>query len=518
VIDIAARLRDGYAALAQRRFDAAERACRDALTADPRCVPAHFLVGLVSAERNDFKTAISAFGSVTRLRDDHVAAWAQLARLSFLVGQPVHAEAALTRALALGSADPVVQDTIGGALTLAGDHAAARGWFERATAARPNFAHFQMNLASTLVALGDTPRANAALDAAIVAEPDNPRAHWMRANARRAESDAHIKEIKALQPRYATRPDALAFLAYAAGKEHEDLEQWDAAFVEFERGARAKRSTLAYDEAAQVAHFRAIAETFSRQWWTADRAGCVDARPIFVVGQPRTGTTLIERIITSHSQVHSAGELPHFGVALRRLASAATPDGAAVARACADIDAKALGESYLRAVAHLRGDRPRFVDKLPLNYLHVGLIAKALPNAHIVHVTRDPLDSCFASYKQLFADAYPHSYDQREMARHYVRYRRLMDHWRAVMGERIIDVAYEEVVTNLEPTARRLIERLELSWEPACAEFQRNAAPVTTASAVQVREGPHRRSIGRWQRYETQLAPLIDELHRANVL
>jgi len=510
--DVAQRLRDGYAALTRRDFAAAERACRDALAADQRCAPAHFLVGLVSVERRDMKTAIGAFGSVTELQSDHVAAWAQLARLWFLVGRPGHARAALERALALGSSDPIVQDAIGGALTLWGDHGAACAWFERATAARPNVAQFQMNLASTLVALGDVERAGAAIEAALAADPANPRAHWMLANSRRAASPRHIRQLESLLEGGATGPEAVAFLAYAAGKECEDLEQWEAAFRAFERGANAKRSTLGYDEAAQEAQFVAIVDTFSRRWCAAERSGCADPAPIFIVGQPRTGTTLIERIVTGHSQVHSAGELPHFGVA-----GAASSDGAAVARASANIDTKALGEAYLRAVGHLRGGKSRFVDKLPLNYLHVGLIAKALPNARIVHVTRDPLDSCFASYKQLFADAYPHSYDQREMARHYVRYRRLMDHWRAALPNRIFDVAYEEAVTDTATVAHRLIDHLALPWEDACVDFTHNAAPVTTASAVQVRAAPYRSSIGRWRRYALQLAPTIDVLRDARL-
>ena len=517
-IDVAQRLRDGYAALTRRDFGSAERACRDVLTADSRCVPGHFLVGLVAIERNDSKTAISAFASVTRLQSDHVAAWAQLARSAFLAGRHAHAEAALQRALALGSNDPIVQDAIGGALTLHGDHAAARAWFERATAARPNVAHFQTNLASNLVALGEIERAGRVLDAALVADPESPRAHWMLANARRAASPRHIRQMEELAQRVSTRPDAVAFLEYAAGKEYEDLEEWDAAFAAFERGAHAKRSTLAYAEAAQEAHYAAIAETFSQQWCAADRPGCAEAAPVFVVGQPRTGTTLVERIVSAHSMVNSAGELPQFGVAVRRLVGAANADRIAVTRASANIDAKALGEMYVRTTAHLRGARPRFVDKLPLNYLHVALIARALPNAHIIHVTRDPLDSCFAIYKQLFADAYPHSYEQGEMARHYVRYRRLMDHWRTVLPGRVFDIAYEDLVADVETAARRLIARLELPWETGCADFRRNTAPVTTASAIQVREGPYRTSIGRWRRYATQLAPMIAVLHGAKMV
>jgi len=517
-IDIAQRLRDGYAALTQHDYGGAERACRDVLTADSRCVPGHFLVGLVSIERNDLKTAINAFGSVTRLQNDHVAAWAQLARLAFLAGQHAQAEIALKRALALGSDDSIVQDAIGGALTLWGDHAGARAWFERAAAARPNVAHFQTNLASNLVALGEIARAGTVLDAALVADPDSPRAHWMLANARRATSPRHIRQMEELTRRSSMRPDAVAFLEYAAGKEYEDLEEWDAAFEAFERGARAKRSTLAYVEAAQEAHYGAIAETFSQQWCAANRPGFGEAAPIFVVGQPRTGTTLVERIVSAHSMVNSAGELPQFGVAVHRLVGAANADRVAVARASANIDTKALGEMYVRTTAHLRGGRPRFVDKLPLNYLHLALIATALPNAHIVHVTRDPLDSCFAIYKQLFADAYPHSYEQREMARHYVRYRRLMDHWRTVLPGRVFDIAYEDVVTDVESSARRLIEHLELPWEAACADFRRNTAPVTTASAIQVREGPYRTSIGRWRRYAMQLAPTIEVLRSAQMV
>ncbi len=175
--------------------------------------------------------------------------------------------------------------------------------------------------------------------------------------------------------------------------------------------------------------------------------GCDDASPIFVVGHPRTGTTLIERIISSHSQVQSAGEVQQFGMAVRRAVDAPGPDRQAPwsCAAAANVDTKALGEAYLRMAAHLRGGSARFVDKLPLNFLYLGLIAKALPNARIVHVMRNPIDSCFANYKQLFADAYFHSYDQREMARHYVRYRATD----AITGRRhclgrFIDVAYED--------------------------------------------------------------------------
>ena len=514
------RLRDGYAALTAGHLDAAATACREILARDPRCVPAHFLVGLVSMQRKDQKTAISAFGSVTRLQGDHVAAWTQLAHALLLAGQSAPGEQALARALSLGSADPMVQDLLGVALALLGDRVTADAWHRRAVEARPAEAAFQINHASNLTALGRDGDARRALDAALAADPDNAQAHWMLAYARTATSPQHIAQMEALRDKYAGRPDALAFVDYAIGKEHEDLEQWHEAFTAFTRGAAAKRATVDYDEAAEAAAFDAIVATFTPQWCAASLNGCDDGSPIFVVGLPRTGTTLVERIISSHSHVHSAGEVQQFPSAVRRLTGVAgsARHSAAVFTAAANIDAKALGELYLSSTMRVRGSLPRFVDKLPHNYLYVGLIASALPNARIVHVTRNPIDSCFANYKQLFADAYFHTYDQREMARHYVRYRRLMRHWAAVLPGRFLDVAYEDVTSELEREARRIVEYLGLPWEDACLTFHRNSAAVSTASAIQVREPVYRRSVDRWRRYKSQLQPTIEVLRDARLI
>lgn len=520
VRDIQQRLRAGYGALATGRLDAAADACREILARDPKCVPAHFLVGLISVKRNDPKTAISAFGSVTRLQNDHVAAWAQLAHVLLQAGQSGPAEQALARALSIGSADPVVQDLLGTVLAMMDDRDAAEGWHRRAVDARPATAAFQINRASNLIALGRDAAATAALEAALEADSDNAQAHWMLANLQGATSTHHIAQMEALRSKHADRPESLAFIEYAIGKEFEDLERWNDAFAAFARGAAAKRQTVDYDEPADAAASDAIMATFTPQWCAVTSGGCADASPIFVVGLPRTGTTLVERIISSHSQVHSAGEVQQFPVVVRRMAgvAGAPRHAAAVFEAAANVDTKALGELYLSSTARQRGKLPRFVDKLPLNYLYMGLIAKALPNARIVHVTRNPIDSCFANYKQLFADAYFHSYDQREMARYYVRYRRLMQHWRSVLPGRFIDVAYEDVTAGLEREARRIVAYLSLPWEDACVAFHRNSAAVGTASAIQVREPVYRRSVDRWRRYESQLQPTIEVLSEARLI
>lgn len=507
--EIASLLRQGFAALEAGQARDAADFCRRALAIDRGAVEAHFLVGLVALEMKDWKTAVSAFGSVTGLNPDHAAAWAQLARTFMRMGQPARAEKALAEARRTQPEEPAVEDLLGVVASLLGDQHDAKQWYERAHQHAPDNPAYTVNLASAHIFLGETAEAADALKRALAKNDDIAQAHWLLSSVEKAEDCIRADALMEKAAR-AGDPYSKAFYGYAAGKEYEDCGEWDAAYAAFTLGARAKRSTVDYDEAGEEAMFQALAETFSAAWAAADKPGHNDSAPIFVVGQPRTGTTLIERIITSHSDVESAGELQQFTLSVRRLSKGVFPErwSADAARASADIDTAALGKEYLRACAPMRRGAPRFVDKLPRNYLHIPLILKALPDARIVHLTRDPMDSCFASFKQLFAEAYYHSYDQLEMARHFIRYQKLMQHWRELFPDRFLDISYEETVANLEPNARRLIAFLDLEWQDACLKFHEQKASVATASAVQVREAPHTRSVGRWRRYETHLEPM----------
>lgn len=514
---IRAALAQAFADLNAGRGEAAAAVCRRVLEAAPELAEAHFLVGLVALSMSDRATAVSAFGSVVRLRPGHAAAWGQLAHLFMQGGQANRADRALAQAVAHESGDPLVQDLIGTTHSLLGDQAGARTWYARAVAGAPQSVAYRVNLANALVFLGDSAGAEAELQQAIARAPDNPQAHWLLSSVRRASDRSHVETLVRLLARPGQPSRALAFLYYGLGKELEDLEEWDRAFEAFSRGAAERRRTIRYDEAAEQALFDALERSFTAEWLATGAAGAAgidsdpDApAPIFVVGQPRTGTTLVERIISAHSQVTSAGELQQFGLSIRRLVDyrGGARFSAELAGLAAGVDATALGQAYLRASAALRGNRPRFVDKLPSNYLYLPLILKALPRARIVHVVREPLDACFASFKQLFADAYPHSYEQGEMARHFVRYHRLMAAWRARFPGRFYDVAYEAVVADVEGSARRLLDYLALPWEPECVEFHRQPSAVATASAVQVREPAHTRSVGRWRRYASRLGPM----------
>jgi tetratricopeptide (TPR) repeat protein len=512
-------LRQGFALLAAGKPEAASECAKRLLGAKPDLVEGHFLVGLIAVELKQNWTAVSAFGSVTKLKPDHAAAWAQLARLFMIAGQPGRADTALQQAVEHNDGNPLVLDTIGAVYTQLGDQEEASIWIRRALDKQPGNVNYQVNLANNYMFRGELDLAEDMLSRALAANPDNPNAHWVLSSLRKASDRSHIDVLKDLVRNEDRSPQAMAFLYYGLGKELEDLEAWDEAFDAFRQGAAARRQVIEFDEQAEVEMFDAFGEVFTAEWLAQNAGGYDDPSPIFVVGQPRTGTTLVERIITSHSAVHSAGELKQFGQGVRRLADYREPKrySAKLATQAANIDCARLGKAYMATTAKLRGDLPRFVDKLPPNYLYVPLILKALPNAKIVHLIRNPMDACFASFKQLFADAYPHSYDQEEMARHHARYYHLMALWRERFPGRFFDISYEETAGNLEPNARALIEFLELPWEDACLNFHQQKAAVTTASAVQVRKPAHTKSVGRWRRYEAQLLPMRRALEAAGV-
>lgn len=495
--------------------------CNEALRLDRRLAGAHYLVGLIATARQDRQTAARAFNAVTEIEPGHTAAWAHLARLLAQRGDIAGADEALVRAMANpGEMQPNVCDSIAWAYSQLGELHAADEWFRRATLGSGNRVAARVNYTNNLIYLGRFDEAHAQIADILRRDPDNAQAHWILAGSRKAQDRSHVDQMAAILDEAKPDPKRCAFLCYGIGKELEDLEDWDAAFEAFCDGAAARRKTVDYDERTEVDAFAALHAHYTADWLNERPAGCPDPSPIFILGQPRTGTTLVERIVTAHSDVHSAGELQQFGNVVRYLSGVKSPErySPELFREGASIDFRSAGERFLKRIGKLRGDTARFVDKLPPNFMFLPHILAALPNAKIIHLVRDPRDALFAIFKQLFADAYPHSYDLQELARHLVRYRRLMETWRERFPGRFLDVHYEDVVVDFEPKARQIIEYLQLPWEEACLEFHRSQAAVNTASAVQVRHKVHSKSVGRWRRYQRQLAPGLRILEDAGVV
>lgn len=512
-------LKQGFVRLSQGRIQEAANYCKQVLALKPDLVQGHFLVGLVALEGKDRKTALRAFGSVVKLQPAHAAAWAQLAKLFIGDGQANRADAALAKAVENNPGDPLVQDMVGTIFSMIGEYGLARDWFEKATGNRVDYVPYMQNLANNLVYHGKSAEAEAIFNRIISIQTDMPQAHWALAGTRKAKNRDHLHQMQTLVDKKGQHPRAKAFYYYGIGKEQEDLQHWDEAFEAFSKGAEARRATVEYDEVAEVEMFRFLKQRYTKEWLNDGMEGCESDAPIFVLGQPRTGTTLVERIISSHSQVTSAGELQQFGLAIRRLSDFQDPKrfSKEFFEAAIKLDSKKVGGLYIESSARMVGNTPRFVDKLPQNYLHLPLILKALPNAKIIHLTRNPMDSCFASFKQLFADAYLHSYELGEMARHHCRYRDLMDCWRDRFPGRFYDISYESTVQDLEVNVRELLAYLELPWEDACLNFHKQDQAVSTASASQVREPAHTRSIDRWRKYEQQLDLMLMILKSNNL-
>jgi hypothetical protein len=311
-------------------------------------------------------------------------------------------------------------------------------------------------------------------------------------------------------------PEDRLNLEFALGKAWMDAREPDRAFAHLETGNRLKRASLTYDVEADAERLAAIARSFTPEVM-ARLAGSGDPSglPVFIVGMPRSGTSLIEQILASHPQVHGAGELPVLETILGRVRG---PDRQPLGypqlmSMLGPRDMAMLGRAYVEQVAALAPDKPRLVDKMPANFCFAGLIHLILPNARIIHCRRDPIDICLSCYSKKFVQGNNFTYDLTELGLYHRAYEALMAHWRGLLPpERFIEVDYEAVVEDLESQARRLIAFCGLDWDPACLSFHQTQRPVRTASANQVRQPLYRTSLARWKPYQVHLAPLLDIL------
>ncbi len=321
-------------------------------------------------------------------------------------------------------------------------------------------------------------------DRAIAAAPDNAEAHYHRAEIKTfAAGDADLRALEALARRDDLRADRTPFIHFALAKALEDIGDFTRALEHLRKGNGAKRRQIHYDEPAAVRNFQRIrAEHFEA---TSDPS----VVPIFVLGMPRSGSSLIEQILASHPQIQGGGELHgRWGVD---------------------------GQTWLAGLPALAAGKVRIVDKLPENFLRVGLIRRMLPNAKIIHTVRDPMDTCVSCYSKLFTTGQYFSYDMAELGRYYRLYGELMSHWKSVLpAESMLDVVYEDVVDDLEGQARRMIDYCGLPWDDRCLSFHKTVRPVKTASAVQVRKPLFRSSLQRWRKFEAGLGSPDGGLNR----
>ncbi len=381
---------------------------------------------------------------------------------------------------------------------------------DEAKRADPDYPATLMARAQVLTYLGRFAGAEQDLQHCIRRAPEIAQAWWLLSRLRKQSREAnHIDRIRRQLGSGNRRPEEVALLAYALHKELDDVGDVAGACEALTLACRAKRSTLRYESGESVRLIDALMQLPP----ALPPAAPVEGRtPIFIVGMHRSGTTLLEQLLDGHSDVQGGGELYDFTCQMRWATDyhcRGVIDETLVRRAAAGVDYPAVGGGYLRGMEWRLGKERHFTDKLPSNFLNIGFICQALPQARILHMVRDPIETCFSNLRELFSDANPYSYDQRELAAYYRQYERLMAHWRAAFPGRILDVDYARLTRDTETVMREVAGFCGLAYEPVMLALKDRKRGVATASAVQVRNEVVALEKPKWAPYEAYLQPLI---------
>ena len=482
--------------------------------------PAALRLSTLAARSGRMRDAV-AFAlraSAPSQQEDDAALLEALTRQLFDLGE-IEAGLACAQAPALSSAyDPDVLRGLGQALLSQSFPDLAETFLQRAQRIRDGGAPARYLLGLAAFYQGDEAEAERAWEAALQRNPMMPPVHRLLAKLRRqTPARNHIDRLRATVARMPQGHPEAPWLHYALFKELDDMDDIEGAWQALVQGMQARRRQVAYDAVAEARLFdRLQARSVPA---TGVAVSTTAPTPIFIVGMPRSGTTLLEQILARHPHVQDAGELRDMLCQLRwvcdRVGGPHLDEALCVEAEQADMGL--LGRRYLEKTAWRANGRAFFTDKMPANFLLVDHIARALPQARILHMVRDPMEVCFSNLKELFVDAYPHTYDQREMAAHFIRYRGLMRHWHSRHPGRILDISYEDLVRAPEAAARRVLDFCGLAWDPDVLAMGPRTSSVATASAAQVREPIHARYVGQWRRYAHHLQSLQTALDEARV-
>ena len=535
-----------------QRADEARAEYEQAIALAPNYAEAHNNLGMLCAARGGFAEAIACYHRAIAARPDFAGARNNLGNVLLTLWRSDEAVAQFLRAIAAAPNYAEAHSNLATALAALDLHEGAAAHFRRAVAIKPDLVAAHSNLGHTLVMLNRPEEAVAACRRAIELAPGSGNGYFALGTVLRmfgrltearsvlekglelqpARADLHraLAEVKRFSPgdpqvavmeALATKSASLApsqriELHFALGKAYGDIDQPERAFEHFVAGNDLKRREVAYDEAVTREGFRRIEAAFTPELLRQKHGmGDPSAVPIFIFGMPRSGTSLVEQIIASHPSAFGADERMDFSRAVARLVGPnGTPMFPDMMQAVSAPQLRALGAAYLVGMRAGAPDAKRITDKLPANFVFAGLIHLALPNAKLIHVQRDPLDTCLSCYARLFAGPHlSYTYDLGELGRYYRGYETLMAHWRSVLPQGVmLEVKYEELIADFAPQARRIVAHCGLAWDERCLAFHATQRPVRSASAAQVRQPLYQNSIGRWRAYAGMLGPLMHAL------
>jgi tetratricopeptide (TPR) repeat protein len=510
------RVREATAALAADDRKTAERVLRLILRADASHVAALCGLAALSIAADKPRDAERLLHHARKQSAHHPLIWRELGQTLMKLGRLEEADAAANRLIEIEPENPQNWITIGAVSSRLMRQERALEAYEQAARLEPAEVRLRMTIGHIHKTLGRRTESEAAYKAALAMDPGVAEAYWSLADLKNyAFSDAEMAAMQRLLAHDRLERSNAAQLHFALGKAFEQRQQYADAFAYYARGNALRRLDAPFD----IEHFErrtARIRAFFDTEFFGKRAGSGDpsTAPIFIVGLPRSGSTLIEQILASHSRVEGTMELPNIINITHQFDDiAASRDGypETVGSAPAGL-LTALGSRYLEETAPLRSGRAHFIDKLPNNFSHVGLIHAILPQATVIDARRHPMDCCFSTFKQHFAEGQTFSYDLADLGRYYRCYLSLMDHWDAVLPGKVLRVQYEDLVRDPEANIRRLLDYCRLPFEAACLSFHQTRRSVRTASAEQVRQPIYTSGVGHWRQFERELEPLREAL------
>lgn len=497
-------------------------ACRELNTQFPDDFDGWFIASELHTRLKNPKAGLFAAEKAFSIRPDNINIQLQQVACLQALYRTDEAKALLLKVSAKNIGDADTLDRVGLWMTGMDLHEQALEQYYKAISLDPKNAVLYYNAASAQRFLGMTVDAEKNLDKSLAINRLDYEAQIMRSSLRQqTPENNHIDELKEVLLDKGLAERGEVSICYALAKESDDLNDCSASFTYLKRGGDARRRQMSYQVDSDLQMINQIQAAYPANMFNRDIAGDNNNEAIFILGLPRTGTTLVERILGSHSCIFAAGELDTFGREMMNQINekndGTPPAREQLAQLTTALNYVELGRAYIEGTRDTTGRTPRFIDKLPFNSLYAGLIHLALPNARIINLTRHPMATCYAIYKQLFRDVYPYSYNLEDLGRYYVAYRQLMAHWHQVMPGVIYSVAYEDVVADTDVEAKKLVEFCGLNWEEQCLDFHKNKQASTTASAVQVRQPVYSSSLNHWRLYQKELEPLERILNEAGI-
>ena len=513
--DQAARELLADSAFHQHDLPKAVAALRSLLEQAPDNYIYHTKIAVPYALQSQFRSAAAHLRKALQLRPDHLPACLDLCKVATELGEFGEAIQAGLQAVRLSPQNPKARDHLAMAYEVAGFYDKAREHYEMAASLSPDDALRQYACGQSFQGTGDKASARRYLEKAIELSPGfvPPYQALVRMNRYSSPDHEDFTRLKSLLEDPDLTENNRGTLHFALGKMYDDCGLYEQAFQHFAAGNRIENSKYDYrPETYRDAVSRLIDSCPAEVFSSTQDPGHQSRVPLFIVGMPRSGTTLVEQILASHPDIFGAGELPWFikcAHDLPDIIRSSTPYPECIAE-LGDKEARKLGQDYLDYLADLAGsgDYSYVINKWPNNYERVGLIARIFPNARFIHCQRNPLDNLISQYTLTFPNSVEYSYDLFNLGAHYTQYERLMHHWERVLPQRFFHIQYEELVADQEAWSRKLLDFLELPWDPACLKFHESDRVVRTYSDAQVRKPMYSSSIGRWKHYEEFLEPL----------